>query len=150
MTASEHVDVEMVYGLATVRAGVDYDTIAIGQTLLASNCSGRGKKLAEQLGVTAGRMRNAGDMLARDDEKVGRCLGVDVRERNAMFVLIHELDRNGSRDNFAKQAVHIGISVQDRILRGGQLCGIVNHPNGRAVNALIPEATCIFHFPQSF
>ena len=48
-------------------------------------------------------------------------LRVDIKEREAFLVLIYRFSRDGSIDNFAEKAVHIGISLQERHRRDGML-----------------------------
>jgi hypothetical protein len=117
VAAAEDVEVEMIDALAAVGAGVDDDTIPIGQALFARNIGGGGEKVAEQGGVTAADACERCDVLARDHEKMGRRLRVNVSERDALFVLVNGLGGNGSSDDLAKKAIHIGNSVQERVLR---------------------------------
>jgi hypothetical protein len=102
MPAAEHVHVEMVDGLAAVGAGVDDDAVAFGKALVAGYCSGRSKQVAEKSGVIFAGVSERCDVLARDHEKVGGRLRVDVRERDTLVVLEQELGRDGSFNDLAE------------------------------------------------
>ncbi len=114
MAAAQHVQVEMIDGLAAVGAGVDHHAIAVGEAFRARNISRRNEQVAEQGSVITGAVGERRDVLARHHEEVRGRLRVNVGERNAFLVLVNELRGNGSSDDLAEKAIHNGISLQER------------------------------------
>ena len=108
------MDVKVVDGLAAVGAAVDDDAIAVRQSFGARDFRGCEKQMAEQARLILGGVSERGYVLARNDEEVRGRLRVDVRERDALLVLMNEVCGYRSFNNFAEQASHIGISVQAR------------------------------------
>jgi len=125
----------MVDGLAAVGASVDDHAIALCESFRASNFSGCRKQVAEEREVTAVAVGEGRDVLTGNHEEVRRRLGVDVKECDALVVLMNRLRGDGSIDDLAEEAVHSGISLQELqerfcgvAFRRGQLCGFMNHP----------------------
>ena len=114
VAAAEHVDVEMIDGLAAVGAGVDDDAIAVAQSFCARGVGGHGEQVAKQGRMFAGSVGKRLEVLPRHHQKMGGRLRVDVSERNAFLVLKEEFCRNGSIDDLAEQTIHSGISLQER------------------------------------
>src|ERR1700679_1233297 len=80
LPSSQQMHMEVVDGLASVRAGVDDETVALCQPLLPGDLGGRCEQMAEQLRVVGSGMRERGKVLPGDDEHVDGRLRVDVRE----------------------------------------------------------------------
>ena len=59
------------------------------------------------------------DVLAGNHEEVRRRLGVDVKESDALVVLVDGLGGDGSIDDLAEGAIHSGTSLQERFCGGG-------------------------------
>ena len=96
MPPAEQVDVEVVDGLATVRAGVDNQAIAIGEILLAGDFVRCGEKVAEHGRVLRRGVGVRGKVLFGDEQDVYRRLRVDIREGEDVVVLIEALCRECS------------------------------------------------------
>jgi hypothetical protein len=81
LAPAEDVEVNVVYGLASVCTGVDHYAIAaIHDALLLGDMVAGEQDAAKQLDVGVVRFPQGSDVLARDDECVRGCLGVDVVE----------------------------------------------------------------------
>ena len=99
---------EMVDGLASVGASVDDDTIAMGQAFFASNLRCCRQQSAEESRMVVVGESKRRDVFAGNYEKVRWRLWVDVKERNAMFILENEFRGYRSVHDLAEEAVHIG------------------------------------------
>ena len=105
MAAAEDVDVEMVDGLAAVRAGVDDETVPVVEVLLASNVTGRGEQVAEQGGVLGQGFGVRRDVALGDDEHVDGGLRMNVGEGQGVGRFVEARDRDGAANDLAEQAV---------------------------------------------
>jgi hypothetical protein len=87
--------------LAAIGAGIGDDAMAAGKHLLRKG--GRDvQEVAYLLGWDFGYVRV---MLLRDDQKVRGCLGVDIREDEAVVVLMKRHHRDGSSADLAEETV---------------------------------------------
>jgi hypothetical protein len=86
--ATEQVHVEMIDGLAPVFARADNDAISIGEAFGARNLGGNPEQMAQKrlIALLCGGERS--DVLAWNDKHMDRCLGIDVVEGVALFVLM--------------------------------------------------------------
>ncbi len=94
MTPAQNVDVEMIDGLAAVRAGVDHHAVAVSETLVAGNLRRREQQVSEQPRMLFAGVRQRGNMFPGHHKKVHRRLRVDVAERDAAVVLVDGLGRD--------------------------------------------------------
>jgi len=113
VAAAEDVNVEMVDGLAAVRAGVDHKAIAFREAFGTSNFSGSREQVAEERSVTAVAVGERGHVIARNHEEMRGSLCVDIKERDAFVVLVDLLGGDSSSDDLAEEAIHSGISLQE-------------------------------------
>src|SRR5579871_5096049 len=120
MPSAKHVDMQVIDGLAAVLSRVDHHAISIRQPLGAGDISSLRQQVSEKLCMVAVGVRKRGDVLAGHYQEMYRRLRLDIRKRVAFVVLINSSRRNGSRNDFAEQAVHIGTSVRSAP-RGEQL-----------------------------
>jgi len=103
----------MVDGLAAVFAGVDDDTIAIGQTLAAGDLGGCPQQVAEDGALAWVGVDHRRDVLAGNDEDVYRSLGVDVGKGVYQLIFEGGRGRNFTFDNAAEETAHGDPSVAD-------------------------------------
>lgn len=81
--------------LPGISAGVDHDAkTAVGDTLLARQPCRDLKELADQRAVRFGDVRDADQMLARNDQNMHRRLGRNVFERDDGIILINQIGLN--------------------------------------------------------
>ena len=93
---------EMIDGLTAVRTGVDHQTIAGGQTLLAGDLGDGPQQVTEQLAIRRVGVIQRGDVFAWRHQHMDRRLGMEVGEGVAQFVLIDRLRGNASVNDLAK------------------------------------------------
>src|ERR1039458_7446812 len=115
-TAAEQVQVEVVNGLAAVRAGVYDNAVALGKLFDSCNLCRCRQQLTEHQCVTNLGVAERVDVLARHDEHMRWRLGMQVGEGVAELILVNRLGRDGSFNDFAEGATHSGTSVQERVL----------------------------------
>ena len=96
----------MVDGLAAVVTGVDDRAVALSQSLAARNLGRHPMQMADQGTVILGRMPNRGNVFARNNQHMHRCLRVDVGKDVALIVLVDGLGGDASVDDPAKKAAH--------------------------------------------
>ena len=83
---------QMKYALAGVGAGVDDDPeAAFGDPLIAGETRGHLKNLADDRTIVRFDIKNAGEMFARNDQKMNRRSRLEVLESNDAIVPISAL-----------------------------------------------------------
>src|ERR1035437_2645751 len=112
--AAEQVDVEMIDSLSAVRAGVDHQAIARGQTLLAGDLGDGPQQVTEQLAIRRVGVVQRGNVFARRHQHMDGRLGVKVGEGVAQLVLVDRLRGNASINDLTKDATHDGTSLQEQ------------------------------------
>jgi hypothetical protein len=105
---------EMIDGLAAVFSCVDDDAIAFGETFLAREVRRDPEQMTEHRRVLLAGFCKRDEMFTRDDQQVNRGLGRNVGEGVTCIVLIFRFGWDASIDNFAEEATHNRISVQER------------------------------------
>jgi hypothetical protein len=107
------MDVEMVYGLAAVGAGVEDYAVAVGEAFGPGDLGCGPEEMAEEFFVVGVGFGKGNDVLARGDEDVDGGLGMDVGEGVALVVLVDGGGGNGAVDDLAEEAAHGGFSLQE-------------------------------------
>ncbi len=93
MTPGQQVHVQVVYGLAAVRVGIDYRPIStIGVPFPLGQIRRRQGQAANNRGITDVVQR--GDVVAGDDHGMKGRLGVDVPEGDHLWCLVNERCRD--------------------------------------------------------
>jgi len=87
-------------GFAAVRAVVDDDAEAFGESQGSCEFTGGEEQVAEQIGVSFLRLAHAGNYSLGDDEQVHGCLR--VVNGDAVIVLVRDFCRNFAGDDFFK------------------------------------------------
>ena len=106
MAPAQNMEMKMKYGLASMYTGVDDEAIpGSSNPLLFGNRITGQHQTPEQPDVRILKLSNRRDMSSRDDERMRRCLGIDIVERDHQIVLIDERRRNGPCHYFAKEAL---------------------------------------------
>jgi hypothetical protein len=106
------MQMEVVNGLSAMLAGVDDDAIPARQVLSSCELGRSRHEMTEQLAVVGIGLTHGADVLAWNDEQMHGRLGMNIGEGVAKFILINGMGRNGSVNDLAKEAAHIGISLQ--------------------------------------
>ena len=97
---------QMKYALTRVRPRIDHDTkAALGDSVVASELTRYHENLADDCANFRLDVEDTRNVLARDDEKMNRRLGIDVFEDHNVIVLIHDVGLDLSADDTAKQAI---------------------------------------------
>lgn len=89
-------------GLAGVRADVEHGAPPLGQTGAGGELAGHHEQMAHQAGVALLERVQRGDMLTRDDERVGGGLGIAVRKGERTIVLKENRGRDLTGRDLAK------------------------------------------------
>ena len=76
--------------LAAVRPVVDHDPEALGESQLLGDSSGREQQVAEERLVGGGGLGDARDRLLRKQVHMHRRLRLDIVNRQAEIVLVHD------------------------------------------------------------
>jgi hypothetical protein len=101
----------MVYGLATVFAGVDYGAVAAAESFLAGNFCHYPEQVAEQWNVFGCCFGERDDMPARDDEHMHGGMRVNVGEGDALLIFVDTRGGDASVEDLAEEAAHGSSSV---------------------------------------
>lgn len=96
-----HVQVRDAF--ASVRAVVDHDPESLGKFQVRGHLSGDEQKVPEERFVPFPRVADPGDGLAGNYQKMNRSLGLNVTQNDAAVVLVEEVTRDLSGDNFFEQ-----------------------------------------------
>ena len=78
----------------------------IFQSLLASHLARDPEQVSEELLITRVHSRDIGARLARDDQDMGRGLGLNVPEGERLFVLVDDVGGNFLVDDLLKNSAH--------------------------------------------
>ena len=108
-----YVQMQMVYRLPAFLAGADHDPVPLRKPILARNFSSGRQQVTQERRVFRLRRLQRGNVLAGNHQDVHRRPWIDVPERVALLILVNLSRGNASFDDFAKEAAHIGNSVQD-------------------------------------
>jgi hypothetical protein len=103
VSPADHVQMQVIHGLAALGAGVDYKPEATIELMLARDLRCILHEFAEELGLRWAYLGQRLDMLFGQDENVGHGLGVDIANRDAYLILVDFLCGNHPRDDFAKK-----------------------------------------------
>jgi hypothetical protein len=106
-TAAQHVNVQMVDSLASIRAAVDDGAEALRQALALGETGGGLKQMAHERAVAGSDFGERCDVLARQDQQMRRRLRTNVGKRARQLILVHHLRWNLTGNNLAEQAVHV-------------------------------------------
>src|SRR5512135_502578 len=94
-------------GLSRLRVGVDDDTIAaFADALGLGNFARFEKQMSEQHLVFFAGLVERSDGLFRNDENMGRRLGIDVAKSEAQIVFKNDFRWDLARDDFLKNRAH--------------------------------------------
>lgn len=104
----------MIDSLAAVVAVVDDDAVAFCESLGACNLCRDPEQVAEESNVVLGAVGEGNDVFAGGDQHVHGRLRMDVGKGITELVLVDGGGRDGSFNDFAKDAAHHGTSVQER------------------------------------
>src|SRR5579883_2410633 len=99
------MNVQVMHGLTTIIAGVDYNAIAIDKPLLSRDIAGLLEELAEFQSIIC--LRDTGDMVLGYDQSMCRCLSIDVANRDHLRRLFDYAGRYFAFDDFAENTGRI-------------------------------------------
>lgn len=106
MAPAQNMEMKMKYALAAMDTGIDDEAISgSGNPLLFCNRITGQHQTPEQPDIRILKLSHRRHMFPRNDERMRRCLGIDIVERDHQIVLIDQHRRNGPCDNFAKEAL---------------------------------------------
>ena len=106
MAPTQNMEMKMKYALAAMDTGIDDEAIpGSGNALLFCNRITGQHQTPEQPDIRILKLCHRRHMFPRNDERMRRCLGIDIVERDHQIVLIDKHRRNGPCDNFAKEAL---------------------------------------------
>ena len=106
MAPAQNMEMKMKYALAAMDTGIDDQSIAgVGDPLLSCDCVTGQHHTPDQPDIRIVKLSHRRHMFPRNDERMRRCLGIDIVEPDHQIVLIDKHRRNGPCDNFAKEAL---------------------------------------------
>ena len=111
--SAKQVQMEMIDGLAAVFARVDDDAVALGEIFLAGDFCRSPEQVSEERGVMRPGFGERDDVFARHNQDVDGSFGPDISEGVAFVVLKNRRGGDASFNDFAEEAAHDGISVQE-------------------------------------
>ena len=82
------MQMEMVYGLAAVFAGIHHDAVAFREAFVAGDLRGHPEEVTEQSVLIRSGLGKRINMLARNDQNMYGSLGIDVGKGVDAFVLV--------------------------------------------------------------
>ena len=107
MSSSQQVDVEVVYGLATMLSRIDHSAIATMEPFRPGDLGCGPMQVADQRIVLFAGVGDGGDVLAGNDKDVNRGLWIDIGEGIALVVLVYGLGGNASINDLTKDTAHV-------------------------------------------
>src|SRR5437879_9718873 len=97
---------EVGNGLTAVASHVGHQTVAgVRLSLVVGDRLGDVEETSPEVVLRRGQLGGADDVLAGEDEHVGRRLGVDVAEGDDLVVGVHDRSRDGPGGDPAEEAV---------------------------------------------
>ncbi len=106
MAPAQNMEMKMKYALAAMDTGIDDEAISgSGNPLLFCNRIAGQHQTPEQPDIRILKLSHRRHMFPRNDERMRRCLGIDIVERDHQIVFIDKHRRDGPCDNFAKEAL---------------------------------------------
>lgn len=103
--ASQHVDVEVVNGLACPCAVIDHGSITLVEVPIAGEGSRHREEMSEQGLILRRSLRERGQVLSRDDQQVDGRLRIHVLESHDRIVFMNNPSGRLAVDDPAKKAV---------------------------------------------
>lgn len=105
--AGEQMKMDMKHALPRLVVGVHHQPVTmLGEALLCGELFGGEKQLADQHGIIALQIIDRGDMFARNDQDVGRRLGVEITKGDDIPIFIDLGGWDLAINNLAKDTVH--------------------------------------------
>jgi len=81
------MDVDVIHGLTSVTAGVQNEAVAVvGKALLLSDLYRGCHQSAKQVDVGSAQIARVAVVQPRQDEQMGRRLGIDIADRHGIIV----------------------------------------------------------------
>lgn len=106
MSSSQQMEVEVVYGLATMLSRIDHSAIAVLEPFRTSDFGSGPMQMPDQRIVLFACMSDRSQVLAGNNKDVNRGLRIDVGEGIALVILIDGFGGDASIDDPAKDAAH--------------------------------------------
>ena len=103
MASAEKMDMQMRDGFASVGSVVDHYPKAIVKIHGLCGFSSDEKKVPHESSIFFSGFTDARDRFSRDHKKMNGGLWINVAENDAKIVLVHEISRNFTIDDFAEQ-----------------------------------------------
>ena len=100
------MNVKVLDRLTTVFSGVDHSAKSLRESFGTRDFSRSPMQMSNQRTVFSFRVRDRGNVLARNDQYVHRRLRFDVDKGVALIVLVNGLGWNAPIDNLAEEAAH--------------------------------------------
>ena len=85
---------------------VDYHSEATCYAFALGYLGGRQEKMPHQHGIFSRCLAEAGEVFARDDQYVSRCLGIQVAKGKRVFILPEHLSRETLISNLAENTIN--------------------------------------------
>ena len=82
---------------------VDYHSEATCYAFALGYLGGRQEKMPQQHGISSRCLAEAGEVFARDDQYVSRCLGIQVAKGKRVFILPEHLGREALIGNLCRK-----------------------------------------------
>ncbi len=109
MASAQDMKMQMKHALASMRSGVDDDTVPrLGNLLQFRDLTANQQQPSEQLSIRIVQLSHRNHMFPGNDQHMDRRLRIDIVECDHQIVLIDEGCRNSPRDDFAKETVAHG------------------------------------------
>jgi hypothetical protein len=113
------MEMQVIYGLAAVFAGIDDDAIAFTEAFVSGDCGGCVEEMAENVAVLRAGAIERGPVSAGNDEDVDGSLRMKVGEGVTELVLVDGGRGDGAIGDFAEKAGHGVTSWRDQCTTAG-------------------------------
>ncbi len=105
MPPAQQVQMQVMNGLAAVRAGIDDQSMSVAELMRAGKVRSYGHQMPQQRRMFFRNVGKRGEMLLRDDEQMRRCLRVNVGKGDALGIFVKELGGDNAGDDLAEEAI---------------------------------------------
>src|SRR5437867_1121872 len=100
------MEVEVKHRLTTVSTGIGHDSVAaLAQALLLRHLRARNEQVSQESLILGTAILHGHYVRFRNDQRMDRCLGIDVVECQRLVVLINDLGRNRPLNNLTKETI---------------------------------------------
>ena len=102
---TQQMQMQMRHFLSAVWAAIEYQSVAVPERLGCSQRFSYNEQVPNQVDIPLLNLVITLDRLSRDNQNVSRCLGINVANREAPFILVNKITRDITAGNSLKKCL---------------------------------------------